>query len=94
MAKAKKEKSVKATKPKYTVLLDYNEKVVELTGDDLVKIFQDYEPDVYKSMVNVTVKSGDKSVERLWPVIKARRVFRNYKNSEIEAELFLKFLSE
>ena len=89
MPRPKKEKSVKATKaePKYLVTLGYNEKQVELKGDSLSQIFLGYEPEPFKSLITIKVKAGKQEVERLWPVVKARRVFRNHNNALIEGTL-------
>lgn len=88
-------KTVKAKKtPTYEVILNYNDKEVVLTGDDLTQIFNDFEPEIFKSRVNVKVKKGKRVIERLWPVMKARRVFRNFNNAVIEAGLINKFLVE
>lgn len=94
MPKAKSVKKEKATKkePKYLVSLSYNEKVVKLEGDDLHQIFNDYQPEPFKSLIIIKVKSGDKEVERLWPVIKARRCFGNDTNALVEASLLSKLL--
>ena len=97
--KSPRVKSEKVTKPvkkepKYLVLLGFNDKVEELRGDDLATLFMDYEPEVFKSRVSITVEANDKKVERLWPVLKARRVFRNHNNATIEAGYFEKFLAE
>ena len=97
MAKAKKvklggKKEVKKA-PRFVVSLGYNEKVVELKGDSLEQLFLNYQPEPFKSLINLKVTVGKQVVERLWPIMKARRVFNNHNNAAIEASLLEKLFT-
>lgn len=99
MPKAKKaevkENKLGATKkePTFKVSLTYNGQTEVLKGDDMFKLFENWSPRIFKSVVLVTAEKGKQKVERRLSVIQAKRIAGNYTNSEIFAGNLLKFLN-
>lgn len=91
----KKEASPKApakAEPKYIVSLTYNGETEVIKGDDLIKIFSDWSPRIFKTVVLLDVENGIKRTERRLSVIQAKRIAGNFTNANIFANDLLKFL--
>jgi hypothetical protein len=86
---------VKSTTPRgasFKVTFGYNGQKEVKKGKDLIKIFSDWSPRVFKTIVTLSVKKGKKEIQRRLPVIQARRIAGNPKFSYIYASQLLKFL--
>lgn len=91
-AKTPKEKAKKAKEPKFTVTFGYNGAQEVLKGDDLIAIFKDWSPRIFKTVITLSVKSGKQELKRRLPVVQARRISGNYQFADIYAHQLLKFL--
>ena len=62
---------------KYLVTISMNDKSKTFETTDLAQSFIDFKPSVIKTVVRIAVEYGDKKVERVLYVMRAKRVFYN-----------------
>lgn len=96
--KAKKETPEKTPKKEsgaktkdFVVTFGYNGKQEVLKGNDLAALFKEWSPRIFKTVVNLSVKAGEREIKRRLPVMQARRIAGNYKFAYIYASQLLKF---
>lgn len=82
----------KEAKKKFVVTFGYNGQQEVLEGDDLVALFKDWSPRVFKTIVTLSVKTKKNELKRRLPIMQAKRIAGNYKFSYIYASQLLKFL--
>lgn len=90
---AKASPKAKSEEPKYIVSLTYNGQTEVLKGNDLINMFDEWSPRVFKTVLLVSAESGKQKVERRLSVIQAKRIAGNYTNAQIFAHNLLKFLN-
>jgi hypothetical protein len=88
-------KKTKTNKPKvksdYVVTFGYNGSQEILKGNNFVKLFTDWSPRVFKTIITLEAQHGDIVLKRRLPIIQAKRISGNYKFAEIYANQLLKF---
>lgn len=86
-------KEVKAPKKanEFVVTFGYNGQKEVIKGTDLMEIFKDWSPRIFKTVITLEVTKGEQTIQRRLPVVQARRISGNYKFADIYAHGLLKF---